>query len=333
MQEPVFIAVADSPFPDLEPARTVLRDLNPEIELAPEPTPEGIVALACRADALMVTYAKITAEMIVRMPRVKIISRMGLGVDNIDVRAASEAGIVVTRVAEYCTDEVSDHAMALLLTLIRKVAIGNKVVQAGQWKMPAVVPIHRIRGTTLGLIGFGKIPQCVAPKAAAFGLNVIACDPFVKDEVFARLGVRRVTIETLLATADYISVHCPLTEETRGLINDAALSKMKTGVYLVNTARGPIIDERALAAALDSGKVAGAALDVMVKEPPPPGSSLLGRDNVLIEPHTGFYSEESLVELQTKAAQEVLRVLTGLTPLNPLNPEVLVATGESLAIH
>jgi D-3-phosphoglycerate dehydrogenase len=308
----------------------VLRELNPEIQLAAQATPEGIVALARNADALMVTYAKITAEMIAEMPKVKIISRMGLGVDNIDVPAATRAGIVVTRVAEYCTEEVSDHAMALLLALIRKVAIGNQAVQSGRWQMPVVVPIHRIRGTTLGLLGFGKIPHFVAPRAQAFGMNVIAYDPFAPNEVFSRLGVERVDLETLFATSDYVSIHCPLTADTRHLVNAAAFSKMKAGVYLVNTARGPIIDEQALAAALDSGRVAGAALDVMEKEPPG-DSILLGRSNVLIQPHTGFYSEESLVELETKAAQEVYRVLTGRPPLNPLNPEVLAATGESVA--
>lgn len=329
MPERPFIAVADSPFPDLVPAQHVLRELNPDIQLAEQPTPDGILTLARRADALMVTYAKITAAMIAEMPRVKIISRMGLGVDNIDVAAASRAGIVVTRVAEYCTDEVSDHAMALLLALIRKVTIGNKVVQAGRWEMPAVAPIHRIRGMTLGLLGFGKIPQLVAPKAQAFGMRVIIYDPYVPDELCQRFGVKRVNLDELFRISDYLSIHCPLNPETRHILNTEAFARMKTGVYIVNTARGPAIDEAALAAALDSGKVAGAALDVMEKEPPPADSPLFGRDNVLIQPHTGFYSVESLVELQTKAAQEVYRVLTGQPPLNPLNPEVLAAAGET----
>jgi D-3-phosphoglycerate dehydrogenase len=333
MQARPFIAVADCPFPDLVPAQHVLGELNAEIQLAEQPTHDGILALARRADALLVTYAKITAAMISAMPRVQIISRMGLGVDNIDVAAASRAGIVVTRVAEYCTDEVSDHAMALLLALLRKVVLGNKVVQAGRWEMPAVAPIHRIRGTTLGLLGFGKIPQLVAPKAQAFGMKVIFYDPYVPDEVCRRLGVERVDLVGLFRLSDYISIHCPLNPETRHILNAEAFARMKTGVYIVNTARGPTMDEAALAAALDSGKVAGAALDVMEKEPPPADSLLFGRDNVLIQPHTGFYSVESLVELQTKAAQEVYRVLTGQPPLNPLNPEVLAAAGEASVLR
>jgi|ERR1035441_4723769 D-3-phosphoglycerate dehydrogenase len=333
MQGRIMVAVADCPFPNLDPVRQVLGPLDVDIQMAEEPTSEAILKLARRADALLVTYAKITAEMIAEMSHVRIISRMGLGVDNIDVAAATRAGIVVTRVAEYCTDEVSDHAIALLLALVRKIALGNSVVQAGRWEMPAVVPIHRIRGMTLGLVGFGKIPQLVAPKALAFGMKVCAYDPYVPDDVFQRLGVERGSLDEVFKNSDYLSVHCPLTPDTRHLLNAEAFAKMKTGVFLVNTARGPIIDEAGLAAALDSGKVAGAALDVMETEPPSPGSALLGRDNVLIQPHTGFYSVEALLELETKAAQEVYRVLTGVPPLNPLNPGVLAATGEAVPAH
>jgi D-3-phosphoglycerate dehydrogenase len=333
MPKRFFIAVADCPFPNLDPVHRVLGALDADIQFAESPTPDAIVSLARRADALLVTYAKISAEMIAEMPNIKIISRMGLGVDNIDVAAATRAGIVVTRVAEYCTGEVSDHALALLLALVRKIAIGNKVVQAGRWEMPAVVPIHRIQGMALGLLGFGKIPQLVAPKAQAFGMKVSAYDPCVPEDVFRRLGVEPRGLDELLRSSDYLSVHCPLTPDTRHVLNAEAFARMKTGVFLVNTARGPIIDENALGAALDTGKVAGAALDVLETEPPSASSPLLGRDNVLIQPHTGFYSVESLLELETKAAEEVYRVLTGAPPLNPLNPGVLAATGEAGPAH
>ncbi len=323
--ERLFVAVADSPFPDLVPATQLLGQVNADLELAQEATPEGILALARRADALMVTYAQITAEMIAQMPKVRIIARFGIGVDNVDIAAATRAGIAVTRVPEYCLDEVSDHALALLLALARKIVPANRLVQAGRWEMSAVVPIQRIRGRTLGLLGFGKIPQLVAPKAQAFGMKVMAYDPYVPDEVCQRLQVERVDLDSLLRSCDYLSIHCALTPETRHILNAESLAKMKPGVLIVNTARGPMIDEAALAAALDSGQVGGAGLDVMEQEPPSADSPLLGRDNVLIQPHTGFYSVESLVELQTKAAQEVCRVLTGQRPLHPVNPEVLGA--------
>ena len=314
---PLFVAVADSVFPSLDPAREVLARIGAELQLAAQPTPEEILRIAADADALLVTYAKITADIIARMSRCRIISRFGIGVDNVDLAAAAAKGIAVTKVPDYCLDEVSDHAMALLLSLVRKIPSSNAQVHAGRWEMKAVVPIHRLRGTVLGLVGFGRIPQLVAPKAKAFGLRVVACDPFVPPEVFARAGVEPVDFSQLLAQSDYVSIHAPLLPETRGLFNEAVFRQMKPGAYIINTARGPIVDELALAQALEAGRVAGAALDVMPNEPPV-GSPLVGRENVIITPHTSFYSEESLVELQRKAAEEVVAVLTGKAPRNPV---------------
>jgi D-3-phosphoglycerate dehydrogenase len=190
--------------------------------------------------------------------------------------------------------------------------------------MPAVVPIHRLRGTVLGLVAFGQIPQLVAPKAKAFGMRVVTYDPYIPDEVLKSAGVDRLEFDELVRISDYISIHTPLMPATHHLFNADVFSRMRPGAYIVNTARGPIIDEAALAQALDQKKIAGAALDVMEKEPP--GSSpLFGRDNIIVTPHTSFYSEESLVDLQTKAAEEVVRVLTGQAPKNPVNPEALQA--------
>jgi D-3-phosphoglycerate dehydrogenase / 2-oxoglutarate reductase len=318
----LLVAVADSVFPNLDPATQVLSRIGAGLQLASESTPDAVVRAAGEADALLVTYAKITAEMIRQMPRCRIISRFGIGVDNVDIAAATQAGIVVTRVPDYCIDEVSDHALALLLALVRKIPSSSTRTHAGQWEMKAVVPIHRLRGSVLGLVGFGRIPQLVAPKAKSFGMKVIAFDPFLPPDAFRRADVQRVEFQELLQTSDYVSVHVPLLPETRGLFNRDTLGQMKQGSYLVNTARGPIIDEAALAEALDAGRLAGAALDVMTQEPPPP-SPLFGRDNVIITPHTSFYSEESLVELQVKAAREVVAVLSGHAPRNPVNPEVL----------
>jgi D-3-phosphoglycerate dehydrogenase len=317
------IAVADSVFPNLDPAREVLSKVGGQLQLASAPTPEAIMEIARDADAILVTYAKITGDMIRQLTKCRIISRFGIGVDNVDIPEATKKGIVVTKVPDYCIDEVSDHAMALLLAVVRKIPFINAQVHKGTWKMPAVVPIHRLRGTVLGLVGFGRIPQLVAPKAQAFGMKVIAYDPYVPATVFAGAGVESVDFPTLLKSSDYVSIHSPLVPETKNLFNSDAFRQMKPTAYLVNTARGPIIDEAALAEALDAKRIAGAALDVMVQEPPPANSPLFGRDNVIVTPHTSFYSEESLVELQTKAAQEVAAVLTGQAPRNPVNAEVL----------
>jgi D-3-phosphoglycerate dehydrogenase len=319
---PLLVAVADSPFPTLDPAREVLSRIGAELRLATEPTPEAILRVATDADALLVTYAKITAEMIQTLTRCRIISRFGIGVDNVDLAAATSAGIVVTKVPDYCIDEVSDHTLALLLALARKIPFANAQVHAGRWEMPAVVPIHRLRGRVLGLAGFGRIPQFVAPKAKSFGLRVVAHDPYVSAEIFTRAGVEAVDFPQLLKMSDFVSVHTPLLPETRGLFGADAFRQMKPTAYLINTARGAIVDELALARALDAGHLAGAALDVMAQEPPV-SSPLIGRGNVILTPHTSFYSEESLVDLQVKAAEEVARVLTGQAPRNPVNPEVL----------
>jgi D-3-phosphoglycerate dehydrogenase len=209
--------------------------------------------------------------------------------------------------------------MALLLALIRKIPLSNKLVQGGRWEMPAVVPIRRIESTVLGLVGFGHIPRLVAPKAQAFGMKVIAFDPFAKPEVFKTAGVESVDFDTLLKKSDYVSVHAPLMPATRGMMNAAAFAKMKKGAYIMNTARGPLIDEPALVAALDSGQVGGAGLDVVAVEPLAKDSPLLGRDNVIISPHTAFYSIEALEELQTKCASDVARVLSGEKAVYPIS--------------
>jgi D-3-phosphoglycerate dehydrogenase len=318
----LLVAVADSVFPNLDLARAVVSRAGAELRLASQPTPDGIVAAAREADALLVTYAKINADMIREMKKCKIISRFGIGVDNVDIEAATRAGIVVTKVPDYCIDEVSDHAMALLLSLVRKIPFSSARAHAGRWEMPAVTPIHRLRGTVLGLVGFGRIPQLVAPKAKAFGMRVVASDPFVPQTVMDQAGVGKVEFAELLKISDYISIHSPLLPETHHLFSTDVFRQMKPGAVIVNTSRGPVVDEAALAAALDAKQLAGAALDVMEKEPPV-NSPLFGRDNVILTPHTSFYSVESLEELQTKAAEEVVRVLSGQPPRNPVNPEAL----------
>jgi D-3-phosphoglycerate dehydrogenase len=211
--------------------------------------------------------------------------------------------------------------------LIRKIPFANAEVHAGRWNMPSVVPIHRMRGQVFGLAGFGRIPQLVAPKAKAFGFRVVSSDPYIPKEVMEKAGVEKVEFDELVKISDVISIHCPLTPETHHLFSTEVFGRMKPTAYLVNTGRGPLIDEVALAQALDGNQLSGAALDVVETEPPS-GSPLLGRKNVILTPHTAFYSEESLLELQRKAAEEVVRVLSGSAPLNPVNPEVLKAAAR-----
>jgi D-3-phosphoglycerate dehydrogenase len=314
------IAVTDSPFPSLDPARAALARVDPELRTAAGTSAEDILAVARNADAILVTYAKLPGELLRALTRCKVIGRFGLGVDNIDINAAVELGITVTYVPDYCMHEVSDHAMALLLALARKIALSNNLVQAGRWEMPAVVPIHRLRGRVLGLVGFGNIPRALTPKAKALGLNIVAHDPFVSREALAAAGVEATTFERLLEISDFISIHAPLGPATRGLFNAEVLRKMKRGALLINTARGPLIDEAALIAALDSGHLGGAALDVVADEPLARDSKLIGRDNVILTPHTAFYSVEALDELQTKCAADVARVLAGEPPVYPVKP-------------
>ncbi|HUC63084.1 MAG TPA: C-terminal binding protein, partial [Alphaproteobacteria bacterium] len=297
--------------------------LDPELRLSKSGAAADILAVAEDADAVLVTYAKLPGELIRALKRCRAIGRFGLGVDNIDIPAATEKGISVTYVPDYCIEEVSDHAMAMLLTLARKLVYSNKLVQAGRWEMPAVVPIRRLSSLTLGLLGFGNIARAVVPKAKAFGMRVVAHDPYAKADAFASLGVESLGFDQVLATSDFVSLHVPLMPATRGLIDGKALARMKKTGYLINTSRGPLVDETALIAALDAGSIAGAALDVVAAEPLAKDSRLLGRDNVILSPHTGFYSVEALAELQTKAARDVKRVLQGERPVYPVNPEVL----------
>ena len=313
------IAVTDSPFPSLDPAKKELARLDPEYRMSKSLSADDILAVARDADAVLVTYAKLPGELLRQLKNCKAIGRFGLGVDNIDLPAAKECGIAVNYVPDYCLREVSDHAMALLLALARKITLSNKLVQSGRWEVPAIVPLRRLEGRVLGLVGFGNIPRALAPKAKAFGLTVITYDPYVSQAALDATGVESVGFDDLLARADFISLHAPLQPATRGMMNAKAFAKMKNGALLINTARGPLVDEVALLAALDSGKLGGAALDVVTTEPLPKDSPLIGRDNLILTPHSGYYSIEALEELQTKCASDVARVLSGEKAVYPIS--------------
>lgn len=317
------VAVTDSVFPSLEPERRILRPLGVELRPGQCRSEEEILALGEDADAVLNCYAKMTARVVAGLRRCRIIARYGIGVDNVDLVAATRARILVTNVPDYCVDEVSDHALALLLALARQVVVADRAVKGGTWEVGAHTAIPRLRGRTVGLLGFGKIARVLASKVQPLGMAVTAHDPYVPADAMARHGVRATDLEVLLREADVVSIHVPLSPETRGLIGERALGLMKPTAFLINTSRGGIVDEKALAAALEAGRLAGAALDVLSQEPPPPDHPLRWAPNVVLTPHLAFYSRESVVELQTKAAEEVARALRGEPPRSPVNPEVL----------
>jgi D-3-phosphoglycerate dehydrogenase len=291
-------------------------------ELVPLQTkkPDEFIQQAADCDALLNTYAgPITADVMARMPKCKIIARYGIGVDTIDLDAATAAGIIVTNNPTYCIEEVAEHTMALLLACARKVAFYDRLVRSGRWEVPPGKPMFRLAGSTLGLVGFGNIARQVAVRAAAFGMNVLYSDPFVKQ---TSMPGRSVSLDTVLAEADFVSIHPPLTRDTRKMINDEALAKMKRTAWLINCARGPIVDTDALVRALDAGSIAGAALDTTDPEPLPNAHPLRNRDNVIINPHVAWYSEQAMAGLQSGAPGEVRRVLSGEWPVNVVNRAV-----------
>ncbi len=281
-------------------------------------TPAALEA-ARKADALMVTIQPVDAALIGSLENCKIIARVGAGLDAIDIPAATARGIWVTSVPDYSIDEVSTHAIALLLNHARRLPAMLASVRAGKWyDADAIEPAPRLRGQVLGLIGYGRIGRTVATKARGLGLHVVVYDPFIEiDELGER--VQQVELEPLLATADFISLHSPLSESSRQIINAAALKKMKPSAYLINTARGELIDEAALLNAVQSGSIAGAALDVLSVEPPPADFPLLQDARITVTPHAGWYSEASKLDVRVKAIEDIARVLSGKAPRSPVN--------------
>jgi D-3-phosphoglycerate dehydrogenase len=282
----------------------------------------GDDALA-RADALMVTVQEVSAATLRAMPRCRIVGRVGTGLDSIDLDAAAQRGVYVTNVADYSVDEVSTHALALLLAHVRRLPQYLGIVAAGGWDSLGAGPIRRLAGTTLGVLGFGRIGQAITRKALGLGLSVVVHDAYQSDDFVTAAGARPVTWDELLAAADYLTLHTPLTPETQHIIGAAALSAMKSDAVLINTARGGLVDEAALAAAVHAGTVGGALLDVLSQEPPPADHPLLALDRVWITPHTAWYSVQAQYDVAVRAAEDVQRVLTGQPPRSPANKPVI----------
>ncbi|MDF2680163.1 MAG: D-3-phosphoglycerate dehydrogenase [Brevibacillus sp.] len=317
------VVVTDWEYTDLRYEEEVLESERITLVPAQCRTEEEVIA-ACRdADAVINQYAPLSRKVIENLENCQVITRYGVGVNTVDLQAATEKGICVANVPDYCMDEVADHALALLLGWTRKIVVAHQAVQNGIWDFKVTQPITRMRGRTLGLVGFGKIPQSLAQKVKPLGLNVIAHDPYVSLAVAAAMGVRLVTLEELCTEADIVSVHAPLTSSTQGMISTGQFAAMKKEAIIINTSRGPVIDELALTCALQTGKIAGAALDVVENEPIPSDSPLLAMNNVILTPHVAWYSEEAAAEMRSKAAMGVVDVLLhGEYPNYLVNKEV-----------
>jgi D-3-phosphoglycerate dehydrogenase len=291
------------------------------------PLPEKL-RLCEDADGIVLRRLTVSADLIKRFRKCKIIVRCGVGTDNVDVNAATEAGIVVGHVPAYCVDEVSTHAIALLLACVRKLVSTHRKMEQGAWDVHRTDPIYRLAGKTLGLVGFGNIGQAVARKLAGWNLKLLATDPFVEPARAKALGVKLVDLDMLCGESDYVSLHVPLLPETRHLIGERTLGLMRPGAIVINTARGQVVDSPALLAAVESEQLAGAGLDVFEEEPLPPDSPLRRHPRIIVTDHTAWYSEESQVQLQTTAAEEIVRVCTGGLPASLANPEVLHRLGR-----
>jgi D-3-phosphoglycerate dehydrogenase len=313
------VSIVDCDHESVDIEREVLRDVAlGEVAWLKCKTEDEIIAQCAEAEGLILQYAPMSRRVLEKLPRCRVIVRYGVGVDTIDLAAASERRIVVCNVPDYGTHEVSDHALALMLTLTRKTALASAAVKRGQWDYTLTKPVYRHSCQNVGVIGLGRIGRAFAHKTHALGMTVVGCDPYVKQADLPDY-IALTDLDDLLRRADVVSVHCPLTEETRHLLDEAKLSLMKPTAYLINTARGHIVDEAALDRQLAEKKLAGAAMDVLAAEPGPATHPLFRHENFYCTPHMAWYSEESARELKRKAAEEVRLVLCGEAPRYQVN--------------
>jgi D-3-phosphoglycerate dehydrogenase len=329
----VFIAVRESPrkvailgarYGDLTVEERMLGRLGVKLEEAIGSQEEEIVSVCTGAEAILCGGApKITASVIRRLPRLKAVVRFGIGVDTIDLAECTRQGIYVANVPDYCIDEVATHALTLILAWARKLPVSQRSVEHGQWQVIPLKPLQSARDQVLGLLGFGRIAQRLCRMARAIGYQVWARDPYVEKSRILKRGAKPVSLRRIVRGSDFISLHLPLTAKTRHIIDQKMLAEMKPTSYLINTARGELVDGAALVEALKRGVIAGVALDVLEGEPPPLDHPLRSMDNVIITPHCAWYTERSQKQLREKACAEVVRVLRGGIPKNVVNREVL----------
>jgi D-3-phosphoglycerate dehydrogenase len=324
------VVIADYDYGDVDIEQAIIERAGFELIAAQCKTEEEVIEVAHDAAAVVAQYVTISARVISELPYCRVIARYGTGVDIIDVDAATGHGILVTNVPnDWCENEVADHAMALLLAVARKVNVYDRATRDGTWQWQSGEPIHRLRGSVLGLLSFGAIARAIATRAAGFGMRITAHDPYLSAEEITTAGVEGVTFDQLVSESDCLVIQAPLTPQTHHLFDEARLRRMKPTAILVNTARGPIVDDGALYRALSEGWIAGAGLDDIEEEPAKvrdwrADNPLFSLENVVITPHAAYYSEEAIRTVRRFAAEEVVRVLTGQPPRSPVNAGELV---------
>lgn len=313
------IVITDCDHANIEPESRVFAEAGFDVKLAECKTSEDVIEQARDADAIINQYAPIDESVLAALERCKIVVRYGVGVDTVDVDAASRKGVWVVNVPDYGVEEVSDHALAMMMNLFRGIGRFDRAVRAGEWNVNMIHQLFRVSNLTVGVLGCGRIGAAFARKARCLGMRVLGYDASGVPEELVRDGVEQVDFNELLTSSDAISLHLPLTEKTHHLIGAEQFRQMKSRMYLINTARGSLVDSAALLEALNEGVIAGAALDVLETEPPEKGDALVFHDRVVITPHSAWYSEESYEELKSGAAREVVRVLMGEHPRSPVN--------------
>ncbi|WP_307857690.1 C-terminal binding protein [Paenarthrobacter sp. DKR-5] len=317
------IVVTDWDQDSLAEEEAVAESRSMELVRADCRTEEDVIRAAAGAQGILVQYAPVTRKVFEALPELKAVGRYGVGVDTVDVEAATDSGVAVCNVPDYGTEDVSDHAIALALTLARGVAALDRAMRRGDYSLAPAQPLHRLSGRVFGVVGLGLIGAATARKARGVGYSTIGFDPLQTPGTVSPDGTTVVTFEELISRADVLSLHVPLNRHTHHLVNAEVLARMKPGALLVNTCRGGVVDTEALVEALQSGSLRGAGLDVFEEEPLPSTSSLLGLQNVVLTPHAAWYSEESQEELKRRTAENVMDVIAGRAPRNIVNPEVL----------
>ncbi|MDD5017412.1 MAG: C-terminal binding protein [Eubacteriales bacterium] len=313
------VVMTDDRHVDYEIERAILAEIGALLTICNCHTPDEVLVACHDADGILLNMAPMPRSVVEDLERCKVISRYGVGYDNVDVDACTEKGIQLTNVPDYCAEDVSDHALALLFSCLRQTALRDRLIRQGQWNIQSAASV-RLKGKTLGVLGAGRIARVLIGKVSGFGFGkILVYDPYVPAEAIAACGAEKAELETVLREADIVSLHMPVTIETRGIINQKTLAIMKPSAILINSARGPLVEDTALIAALKNGGIAFAGLDTHNHEPLKADSEYLMLENVVLTDHTAYNTAEAVVELKTKSAQNIVRALCGEPPVYPVN--------------